>query len=168
MSIFNNLGIRFREHYTHPEKPDVLLDRFKVKQKESISSLEMQITYNSVFLKVPDQSHRWWSPELTINIEEHKEGSVIKEVTGPNPGTFTLAMFFIIGAITIFFFALMFAFSQIQLDKSPLISLIVIAGSTIIAILVIMILGMGRRKAQPQMEMMKEFVKSVLIAGNHA
>ena len=160
MSIFNNLGIRFRDHYTHPEKPDIVLDRFKTMEKEA--SLEIQIAYHSVFIKIPDEFHRWWSPELTVNIEAHENGSVIKEVTGPNPGTVTLAMFFFIGAITFFFFALMFAFSQIQLDKSPLISLIVIAGSTMVAILVFIILGMGRRKAQPQIEKMKEYVKEVL------
>ena len=58
-----------------------------------------------------------------MNIEPHDEGSMIKKVTGPNPGTFTFAMFVIIGALVIFFFALMFAFSQIQLNTSPLISL---------------------------------------------
>ena len=162
MGIFNNLGIRFRENYLHPEKPDILLERFRTWQKEGNPSLVLQIAYHSVFIKIPDKSHKWWSPELTINFEEHEDGSTIKEVTGPNPGTFTLAMFVITGAIVIFFFALMFAFSLIQLGKSPLISLIVIAGSTIIAILVIIILGMGRRMAQPQMQIMKDFVKQVL------
>jgi len=71
-------------------------------------------------------------------------------------------MFVIIGAITISFFALMLAFSQIQLGSSPLISLLVIIGSAIIILVVIAILGWGRRKAHSQMEMMKEFVKSVL------
>jgi len=162
MGIFNNLGIRFRENYTHREKPDIILKKFKIKQIEGSSILDMQIAYHSVFIKVPDKIHKWWSPELTINIEEHEDGSTIKEVTGPNPGTFTLAMFVITGAIVIFFFALMFAFSQIQLGKSPLVSLIVIAGSSIIAMLVIVVLGMGRRKAQSQIEMMKEFVEQVL------
>ena len=162
MSIFNKLGIRFHENYLNPDKPDILLERFRTKQKEDNSSLILQFAYHSVFIKIPDKSHKWWSPELTINIEEHEDGSMIKEVTGPNPGTFTLAMFVITGAIVIFFFALMFAFSQIQLDKSPLISLIVIAGSTILGMAVIVVLGMGRRKAQAQMEMMKEFVKQVL------
>jgi len=162
MGLFSNLGIRFREQYIHPEKSEVLLERFRTKQKEGISSLVIQMAYHSVFLKVPPKSHKWWSPELTINIEEHEDGSIIKEVTGPNPGTFTLAMFVIIGAIVIFFFALMFAFSQIQLGTSALISLLVIVGSVIIALLVIMVLGWGRKKAHPQREMMKDFVKNTL------
>jgi len=87
---------------------------------------------------------------------------MIREVTGPNPATFTLAMFVIIFAIVIFFFALMFAFSQIQLGTSPLISLLVIAGSATITFLVIVILGWGRKKAHAQMEEMKDFVKEVL------
>ena len=162
MGIFSQLGIRFREHYIKQEKPDVLLERFKTKRKEGGSSLDIQIIYQSVFLKIPARSNKWWSPELTVNIDEHENGSSINEVTGPNPGTFTLAMFVIIGAIVIFFFALMVALSQIQLGTSPLISLLVILGSVIVTLLVIAILGWGRKKAQPQMEVMKDFVKEVL------
>lgn len=162
MSIFNKLGIRFHENYLHPEKPDILLERFRTRQNEGDASLVMQFAYHSIFLKIPNKSHKWWSPELTINIEEHKDGSMIKEVTGPNPGTFTLAMFVITGAIVIFFFALMFAFSQIQLGTSPLISLLVIVGSSILVLIVILVLGLGRKKAQPQMQIMKDFVKQVL------
>jgi len=162
MSIFSNLGIRFREHITHPEKPDILLEWFREKQKEGDSTFIMQIVYHSVFIKVPHKSHRWWSPELTVNIEEHEDGSMIKEVTGPNPGTFMMAMFVIFFSIVIFFFALMLALSQIQLGTSPIISLLVITGSVIAAILVIAILSLGRKKAQPQMNEMKDLVKKVL------
>ena len=60
-----------------------------------------------------------------------------------------------------FFFALMFAFSQIQLGTSPLISLLVIVGVVVLTLLVTMILGIGRKMAQPQMQLMKDFVKEV-------
>ena len=162
MGIFHNLGIRFREIEMNPEKPDVLLQRFRTIKKEGGVSLDMQIVYHSVFIKVPATDHKWWSPELTVNIEDDDEGSLIRKVTGPNPGTFTFAMFVIIAAITIFIFALMFAFSQIQLNTSPLISFSVVAGSVIVALLMIMILGFGRKKAHPQMESMQEFVQQVL------
>ena len=122
----------------------------------------MQIAYHSVFIKMPVKFHRWWSPELTVNLEAHEEGSMIKKITGPNPGTFTLAMFVIIGALVILFFALMFAFSQIQLNTSPLIALLVIAGSVVVELLVIAILGLGRKKAQPQLEQMNDFVNEIL------
>lgn len=162
MGIFSRLGIRFRELETHPENHDVLLQRFKDRMKEGHPDVEMQIAYHSIFIKVPQKDHKWWSPELTVNIEEHKDGSLLRKVTGPNPGTFTLAMFVIIFAIVIFFFALMFAFSQIQLNTSPLISLLVIMGSILVALLTIAVLGWGRKKAGPQMEVMNVFVREVL------
>jgi hypothetical protein len=162
MGIFNRLGIRFRELETHPENHDVLLQRFKERMKSGHPDVEMQIAYHSVFIKVPQKDHKWWSPELTVNIEEHNGGSQLRKVTGPNPGTFTLAMFVISGALVIFFFALMFAFSQIQLNTSPLISLLVIVGSVLIALLTILVLGWGRKKANPQMEIMNAFVREVL------
>ena len=162
MSIFHNLGIRFREIEMHSGQPDDLLERFKNRKKEGIADLEMQIVYHSVFLKVTEANHKWWSPELTVNIEEHEQGSLIRKVTGPNPGTFTFAMFVIIGAITIFIFALMFAFSQIQLNTSPLISFIVVGGSIIVALLMIMILGWGRKKAEGQMKLLQDFADKIL------
>ncbi len=167
MGIFSHLGIRFREDYFYPEKPDVLLELFRARQKEGSSPMPIQMAYHSVFIKMPAQSYKWWSPELTVNIEAHEKGSKIKKVTGPNPGTFTLAMFVIIGALVILFFALMFAFSQIQLNMSPLISLIVIAASIAVEVIVIAILGWGRKKAQPQLKQMNDFVKEVLsVHGN--
>ena len=162
MSIFNRLGIRFRELETHPENHDLLLERFKDRMKKGHPDVEMQIAYHSVFIKVPQKDHRWWSPELTVNIEEYQGKSQLRKITGPNPGTFTFAMFVIIGALVIFFFALMFAFSQIQLNTSPLISLLVTVGSVIVALLTIAVLGWGRKKAHHQMEVMNEFVREVL------
>ena len=162
MELFKHLGIRFRELEEHPEKPDVLLERFKAKKKEGISEVEMQFAYHSVFIKVPREIHKWWSPELTVNIEEHKSGSLIRKITGPNPGTFTFAMFVISFALTIFFFALMFAFSQIQLNLSPVLSILVTVGSLIIAVAVIAILGWGRRKAHPQINLMNNYISEIL------
>jgi len=162
MGVLSHLGIRFREQYYHTEKPDILLSRFRAKQLEGTSTLDIQVIYQSVFMKIPTMSNKWWSPELTVNIDEHEKGSRIIEVTGPNPGTFTLAMFVIICAIVIFFFALMVALSQIQLGISPLASLFVISGAVIVTLSVIAILGWGRKKAQPQMEVMKDIVKEVL------
>ena len=162
MEIFKHLGIRFRELEEHPEHPDVLLDRFKARMKQGISEVDMQIVYHSVFIKIPRKSHKWWSPELTVNIEEHGDGSLIRKITGPNPGTFTFAMFVISFALTIFFFALMFAFSQIQLNLSPVLSLLVTVGSLLLGVAVIAILGWGRKKAHPQIDMMNDFVKIVL------
>lgn len=162
MGIFNHLGIRFRELEVHPEKPDILLERFNDKMKEGTSGIEMQIVYHSVFFKIPQENHRWWSPELTLGIEDHEEGSLLRKITGPNPGTFTLAMFIISFAVVMFIFALMFAFSQIQLNLSPVISLLVTTGSLILAGIVIGVLGWGRKKAQSQMQMMNEFVNEIL------
>jgi hypothetical protein len=162
MNLFSNLGIRLQEQYYNSEKPEDLIKRFRVRQDEGPASFVMRVVYNSVFIKVPTEDHKWWSPELTVSIEEDEKGSLIKEVTGPNPGTFTLAMFLIIGAFVIFFFALMFALSQIQLGTSPLMSFLVIGGSVAIAVIVLMILAWGRKKAHPQMEMMKDYIRQVI------
>lgn len=162
MGVFSRMGIRFQEQYLHPDKPDVLLERFRLIQKQANPKVLTQVVYHSVFIKMSPADHKWWSPDMTLNIKEHDEGSSITKVTGPNPGTFTLAMFVITFAIVIFFFALMFALSQIQLSTSPLISILVIAASIVLAFLVIAILGLGRKKALPQMEIMDDFVKELL------
>ena len=163
MNLFSNLGIRLQEQYSSSEKPEILLQRFVDLQDKSAENCIMRVVYNSVFIKVPPKDHKWWSPELTLSIEGNEKGSMIKEVTGPNPGTFTLAMFLIIGAFVIFFFALMFALSQIQLGTSPLMSFLVIGGSVAIAVIVLMILAWGRKKARPQMEMIKEYISQILV-----
>lgn len=166
MNLFSQLGIRLQEQYTHPVKPDELLERFRTGQKARSFDGIIRIVNNSIFIKVPPGTQKWWSPELTVSIEENNEGSGIKEVTGPTPGTFTLAMFIITGAIVIFFFALMFAFSQIQLGLSPFLSVLVIVGASVIALLVLVILGIGRRKAKPQMKVLKDFVREALNPGD--
>ena len=166
MNIFSKLGIRMEESYHHPETPDNIIERFTARLNDRTVSMVMRIVGNTIFLKVPPRTSKWWSPELTVKIESKSEGSVIKEVTGPNPGTFTLAMFVITLAIVIIFFALMFVFSQIQLGLPPLISLLIIGGSSLIAFLVLVILSWGRRKARPQMKEMKSFVSEIITGGS--
>ncbi len=163
MNIFSKLGIRMEESSFHPKIPDDIIKRFTTRKNNYTDSIEMRIVGNTVFLKVPPGANKWWSPELTLRIELKPEGSIVKEIAGPNPGTFTLAMFVIIAAIVIIFFALMFVFSQIQLGLPPLISLLVIGGSSLIVLLVLVILSWGRRKAKPQMKEMKNFVSDVIL-----
>lgn len=160
--MLNNLGIRIRDQYHHPETMDAIIGLFSKAKTTPEDIFSFQIVQNAIFVKILPKHHRWWSPELTITLESNDTGSIVKEVTGPNPSTFTLSMFVLIGAVVILFFALIFAASQISLDTSPTTSFLITGGCILIVFMVLAILGWGRKKAQPQMDAMKLFVKETL------
>lgn len=160
--MLRNIGIRLHEQYSHCENPETLIDRFTRVKNPDDRRLHFQVIEKAVFMKVPPPYHRWWSPELTVTVEKSDNGSVVKEVTGPNPSTFTLSMFVIIGAAVILFFAIIFAFSQISLNTSPVIALMVSGGCIIVVTAVLGFLALGRKKAHSQIKLMKQFVKETL------
>lgn len=42
----------------------------------------------------PEQDQHFWSPQLTITIEEKEEGSVVRGLYGPRPSVWTMFVFF--------------------------------------------------------------------------
>lgn len=79
-----------------------------------------QVMEHIIILKIPEKERHFWSPELSINLEETEEGTIIRGLYGPNPTVWTMFMFAYIGIGIMAMFALMVAITNIMLEKGYL------------------------------------------------
>ena len=158
------MGINLHRKYAAELAPEILIRRFKDIQASESNLNEVQVSDSLVILKVPEADQSWWSPEMNLRIETEDAQTRIAEVIGPNPGVFTLAMFFIILGSVALIFTLILALSLFQLGNSPvwaiagtMLSIFMVAGT-------LAILGYGRIQAVEQVKDLREYVSQVIEA----
>lgn len=161
----NNLGINIRRQYESGQSQEELLRRFRQKALSKPEGFEMQSGNDKVFVKFNKSGSMWYSPELTLTIENKENGSLIREVIGPNPATFTMTIFLLTGGLLVLFLALMVALSQISLGMSSQWSLLIAGSSAIFSVLFYLFVWSGRYRARAQIIALKEFAAQVIQEG---
>lgn len=106
-------------------KQEVLLTQEEIKQKikthlqANPENWLGKIVDNHVILKVPPAKQHYWSPQLTLELEQHEKSTIIRGLFGPKPGVWTMFVFFYsaIGFLTLM--GLIFGLSQMMLKMNP-------------------------------------------------
>jgi hypothetical protein len=89
----DSLRPRFRYYvpYSQTEVRDQFLAAFKKVQETGFTGSALK--YHIVIDYHPNLRH-FWSPQLDLNLETHKEGTLIRGLLGPRPNVWTIFMFF--------------------------------------------------------------------------
>ena len=117
-------------------------------------------TYATLYF--PRTTRHYWSPQLTLMIEEKEEGGChLRGLYGPRPAVWTMFVFFyaIIGVVALF--SLMIGGSQINLGKSSWVIWLV----PILAVLFISlyyVAYLGKKKGRPEIITMHNFLMKIL------
>lgn len=91
--LMNPLQIRPRFKMVIPEKPDFLLRRFAHRFAEESSVCAGSVVQHHVLLRMPIAEQRYWTPNLSLELEEHPQGTLVRGLFGPKPSVWTLLMF---------------------------------------------------------------------------
>ena len=105
-------------------KEEVLLTQQEIKEKIKLQLAENpdqwlgKIVDNHVILRIPPEQQHYWSPQLTLELEEHGKSTIIRGLFGPKPGVWTMFVFFYsaIGFLTLM--GLIFGLSQMMLNMN--------------------------------------------------
>ena len=151
---------RFRE--VLPSSPDRVVDRLREREavpddcpcRLSVLGRHVQVTID------PAQRHAW-SPQLSLEIEEHEGGSELHGHFGPNPAIWTtfLAAYGFIGCSA--FFGVMLGVSQ-QVAKQPPWGLLALPLGVLGWAGVYLASLYGQRLAREQMSALASFLHSAL------
>jgi len=160
----NEYKIKYRKQYDLGEKPEVFIERFRTFLEQTSLPINGKVVHQNVFLQIDQTEKHYWSPEMTITIENENDKANVREVLGPNPSVFTLTMFLIFFAGTLFLFSLMFLLSQITLNMDTSLTWAIIGLCFILFFIISLFMFIGRIKAKPQMVMLREFVEEVLLS----
>ncbi|NNC85124.1 MAG: hypothetical protein HKN75_03520 [Bacteroidia bacterium] len=150
--------------------------RFKVESKLSVDELSEKI--NSALrsevapcfgkvkhgygtLKIPQAQQHYWSPQLSLALEETESGTEIRGLYGPRPSVWTMFVFFYSFLGFAILIISVIGMSNISLDKSGKILLV-------IPILVLVFLSLylvsysGQKLGYKQIETLHEFIETSL------
>lgn len=149
---------RFREQVRL--KPNVIKENISAALKQN-STIRGEIIENHVILKIPKSQQHYWSPQLSLELEENEEGTLIRGLFGPKPGVWTMFVFFYsaIGFLTML--GLIFGLSQLMLKMKPFGLYTVPVGATIL-IGLLMISKIGQKLSYDQMSELRSFVDEAI------
>lgn len=82
--------IRPRFEITITEDPDTIYHKFVEEKKHQKCDCVIDAVPGHIVIKVNQKDRHFWSPQLTLNIEENGFGSKINGLYGPNGNVWTL------------------------------------------------------------------------------
>jgi len=151
---------RFRKEVS--DSPEIVKERIKTALTSNETMCTGKIVDNHVIFKIPVSQQHYWSPQLTLDIEQKNSGSLIRGLYGPKPGVWTMFVFFYssIGFLTMM--GLIFGISQIMLNMVPYgLWAVLIGGFLLIGLFVTS--KIGQRLGLEQMRQLKDFLDNSLV-----
>lgn len=95
--------VRLRFKKLVPETPEQIGEEVKkilVEHKEEIVG---RVTHNHIRIRIVEKNRHFWSPQLSLNLEETGEGTEVRGLYGPKPDIWLGYMFtyFFLGCVTL-------------------------------------------------------------------
>jgi len=114
-----------------------------------------------ITLKIPQEDRHYWSPQLTLSIEDQEGGSIIRGLYGPNPRVWSMFMFgyAALGSITFFVGIIGFSNYSLGADSRILWLLPLLIG---LALVLYIIAQLGQKTGAQQMFTLHHFYEDVL------
>lgn len=117
---------RIRRFTNYPV--DAVLECFYEVLESNEFSLDSTLLKNHVLVKIPDEIHHYWSPELQLEVSEnymredeyadHKENTMIRGFIGPKSTVWTMFIFIYITFGDLALFGIVLGSSQQILDQA--------------------------------------------------
>mgnify|MGYP006266877337 CR=1 FL=1 len=130
---------------------------------EQASALEGSIIDHHIVLRMPIEKQHYWSPQLSLTLEEEGEGeTLIRGLFGPRPSVWLLFVFLYssIGAISLFI--AITGFSQLSLGM-PAPALWALPVAAVMALGLYLVAKAGERLGREEMHLLKNFMDTTLV-----
>jgi hypothetical protein len=151
---------RFRE--IHPLDPEEVIGRLSRMLRHPESPCTGRVVPGHAVINIPEEEIHFWSPQLSISVEEHEEGgSLVRGLYGPRPAVWTLIMFIYAAIAFLGLMGLFLGYSQWALDK-PADALWIVPVSLVLGATVYVGAQIGQKLGNEQMETLHEFLESAL------
>ncbi|MCA9303525.1 MAG: hypothetical protein KC996_05330 [Phycisphaerales bacterium] len=102
-----------------PHPVDASVARLRSLVDEGDHPLDGRIAGTHLMLVIPPARRHFWSPWLHLEVYEAAEGSSVQGRFSPNPSVWTGIMLAYIALCTLIFFASIFGFAQLIMQRSP-------------------------------------------------
>lgn len=157
----NKIRIRPRYTFSVPLKKADVLNKLREALKDMPSGLEGKFVKPLVVVSVSKENRHFWSPELSLDIEEKEKGTEIRCTLGPRSSLWTMFATFYGFSILVGIAGLVLGFSQLTLGMNAYgfwlvpVSIILLASAYGIALT-------GQKLSYEQMLELRNFIKKTL------
>lgn len=158
------IRIRPRYNFTVPLGKETVLDKLRSAINSPSARVKGKFVKPMVVITVVDEDRHFWSPELSLDLEEKEEGTEIRCLLGPHSSIWTMFATFYGFSVLVGIAGLVWGFSQMAAGMSAYgfwlipVSIILIAGAYAIALT-------GQKLAYNQMLHLRAFIKETLKNG---
>lgn len=161
----NKVRIRPRYTFTVPLKKEVVLNKLRQALSNIPKGIEGKFVKPLVVISISEENRNFWSPELSLDLEEKNESTEIRCTLGPRSSLWTLFATFYGFSILVGVAGLVLGFSQLTLGMDTygfwlvLVSILLVASAYGIALT-------GQKLSYDQMLELRSFIKNTLKDGN--
>lgn len=157
--------IFLRPRFSMPieEDQEVLLSKFKSKLNDEQCDYGGKIVGQHIFLDIPQDESRYYSPQLHVELLEEKKGeTLLKGLFGPRPQVWTLFMFFhfVVGGLFLTFSVVWYV--QWSLDANTFLAKLITIISPILWIGLYVFGRLSRNRGKHQAEQLYDFLMEIL------
>ena len=152
--------VRPRFQVTSPDLPAVVEDKIREGLSEADAPCLGKVYSGYVSLQLPLEEQHYWSPRLTVTLEELEEGgSLVRGLYGPRPAVWTMFVFF----YSLIGFALVIVsiigFANLSLDKSG--AILWLVPILVLAFLSLYLVAyFGQKKGHDEMVVLHTFLEA--------
>jgi hypothetical protein len=138
-----------------------VLERLQWAVKEPGAPVWGLIVDHHVTLTLPPEKRHYWSPQLSLEVEEHEEGALIRGLFGPSPSIWLMFVFFysLLGFIAMI--VMIMGFSQLNLGLSGGI-LWLLPALGFIVLMMYLSASAGQRLGSDQMHELQRFFEETV------
>lgn len=159
--MMKKIQIRPRYTFRVPIKKNEVLTKLKQALKTRTGELNGKFVKPLVVISIPEEESNFWSPELSLDLEEMNNGTEIRCTLGPRSSLWTLFATFYGFSVLLGIAGLVLGFSQLTLGMTTYgfwlvpVSIILIASAYGIALI-------GQRLSYDQMLLLLSFIRETL------
>ena len=157
----NKIQIRPRFNIEVEFSKSEIMERIKSKIIKSNGDCDGKILDHHIVLKIPQDKQQFWSPELSIEIDEHDNKSLLRCLLGPKSTVWTLFATFYGFSVFIGLIGLVLGLSQWSIGMKPY-GLWLVPLSLVLIALAYFIALSGQKLAYKEMIFLREFLNSSL------
>ena len=157
----DRIRIRPRYAFATTLKKEVVLSKIKMGLQEASSELIGKFVKPLVVISFPEHRRHFWSPELSLDVEEKEGETEIRCTLGPRSSIWTMFATFYGFSILVGVAGVVFGFSQLTLGMNTY-------GFWLVPISILLLIGAygialtGQRLAYDQMLELRSFIKKTL------
>ena len=109
---------RFKQEFTSSPEEIIALFKDKIEHDNEFCSCRATFSGNHIILRIPEEEQHYWSPQLSLTVEESEEGSHVRGLFGPPPSVWTMFAFAYFGLGIAFVITALVGLSFRALDQS--------------------------------------------------